>query len=476
MSEVPSKRCPKCTETKELTSEFWPHNKNRKDGFDGQCKLCGQRRVAAHAAKNRAAAEARLASQYASLGAGNYKPINAGTTDAPAHGLKQQEFTEEMGAVKDALRAGVDAPAAPRLGSFIANLAEDEHRFEGRRLSRSISLSVARDELSLRRFNEAAAFHFKDKIQPSGEALKPVSTKPLKRVVNILLSDLHFGAELVRTDNPTPYTALEESRRFGKIIGEVCDFKPQYRSDSVLNVYLNGDLIEGYLLHDLRDGAPLTEQCVAFWKYLGAALQAWSAAYLRVNVECQPGNHGRNRLRHPGRATSSKWDGEETKLAIGLSMMCSGLPNVTFRGCGFDHRMAVSTVELPGGSKLCLTHSDTEIKLGDPDTKAAQNFSELANINATQRYGTAYDVFAFGHFHKGRLQMYQGFSVIWNAPLVPPNGHARSSGYARERCGQWLWESVAGHPVGDLRFLEVGPGEDRDASLNRLCPAFRFEP
>lgn len=463
------KRCPRCPEgVTKLFSEF-NRNPSTADGRDSLCKACTK------AKRQVLAAQRKLKSSYEALGGANYKPINAGTTDTEARGLKQQEFTEEMGALKDHLRDG--SGDGPHLASFVKNLAEDEDRFINRRLARSVSISVARDELSLRRFEQAAALYLKDKIQPSGEALKPViASRVLKRVVNILLSDLHFGAELVPSDNPTPYTALEESRRFGKIIGEVCDFKPQYRSDSVLHCYLNGDLIEGLLLHDMRDGAPLTEQCVAFWKYLGAALQAWSAAYPKVLVEFQPGNHGRNVLRHPGRATSSKWDGYETQLAIGLSMMCSGLPNVTFKGCGFNHRMAVSTVDLPGGSRLCLTHSDTEIKLGDPDTKAAQNFSELANVNATQRYGHAFDVFAFGHFHKGRLQLCQGFSVIWNAALVPPNGHARTSGYARERCGQWLWESVEGHPVGDLRFLEVGPSEDRDASLNLLCPAFRFGP
>lgn len=467
-----TKRCPRCIE--KPVSEF-SSNTSRGDGLESLCRTCKGKATAASVARNKAKNQARLDSEYLSLGGGNYSPKNTGTTDHEAHGLKQQEFTIEQGEVKDLMREGSLDPSGPRLASFVLNLAEDEQRFENRRLARSVSISVARDELSLRRFRAAAAEYLKDKIQPSGEALRPVTQRPLKRVVNVLLSDLHFGAELVATDNPSPYTATEESRRFGKIIGEVCDFKPQYRADSILNVYIDGDVIEGYLLHDMRDGAPLTEQVVAFWKYLGAALQAWSAAYPRVVVHCQPGNHGRNRLRHPGRATSSKWDGFETQAAIGLSMMCTGLPNVSFMGCGFEHRMPVNSVVLPGGVMLLQSHGDTEPKIGDPDTKAAQNFSELANVNATLRYGHSYGVFVFGHFHKARIQRCLGFTAIFNAALVPSNGHARASGYARESCGQWLWESVPEHPVGDMRFLDVGPSEDRDASLNRLCPPFRFK-
>ena len=463
------KRCPRCKLSKERSTANFSQNRTRADGFEGMCLLCKRAANNAIAEKNRVRADERLASSYASLGGGNYSPVNAGTTDHEAHGLKQQEFTEEMGAVTDLLKD--DARAA----SFVHNLAEDENRFENRRLSRSVSLSVARDELSIRRFRIAAQEYLSDKIQPSGEALKKPTTKPLSRTVNVLLSDLHFGAWITKTENPIPFGPEEESRRFGKIIAEVCDFKPQYRSSSTLNVYLNGDLIEGYLLHDLRDGAPLTEQVVAFWKYLGTALQRWSAAYPRVIVEFQPGNHGRNTMRHPGRATSSKWDGFETQAAIGLSLMCSSLPNVTFKGCGFEHRQSISTVDLPGGARLLLSHGDTEIKLGDPDTKATGNFGELANINSTQLYGHAFDVFAFGHFHKARVQMCRGFTVLFNGALVPPNGHARTSGYTREQCGQWLWESVPGHAVGDLRFLDVGAGEDKDASLNKVCPAFRFD-
>src|SRR5437870_1035987 len=64
--------------------------------------------------------------------------------------------------------------------------------------------------------------------------------------------------------------------------------------------------------------------------------------------------------------------------------------------------------------------------------------------------------------------------VVWNGALVPSNGHARSSGYIGELCGQALWEAVEGYPVGDLRFVEVGPAQDRDEQLGCLITPFRF--
>ena len=37
---MPVKRCPKCGEEKELTTEFWYKRKGSSDGFRGKCKVC----------------------------------------------------------------------------------------------------------------------------------------------------------------------------------------------------------------------------------------------------------------------------------------------------------------------------------------------------------------------------------------------------------------------------------------------------
>jgi hypothetical protein len=126
------------------------------------------------------------------------------------------------------------------------------------------------------------------------------------------------------------------------------------------------------------------------------------------------------------------------------------------------------------GSKLGVTHGDTEIKLGNPDTKATQNAQSLDRINSTRAFGVEFDAWAFGHFHTPRYHP-RNPRVVWNGALVPPNGYARSAGFVGEPCGQFLWEAVEGYPVGDVRFIEVGVAQDHDEKLGTIITPFRFE-
>jgi hypothetical protein len=307
---------------------------------------------------------------------------------------------------------------------------------------------------------------FSGKIEPRGYASKLQSSKPARRSVVCLLSDLHLGAELSDLDNPIPFGAIQESRRLEFVLREVLEFKPQYRDISECVLLLNGDLIDGLLQHDQRDGAPLAEQQAIFLQHMSRFIGHCAMHFPSVRVVCQPGNHGRNKLRHPGRATSSKWDGVEWSLYYALKMMSSRLANVSF-DLGFR---ALSLVDLHG-STLLLSHGDTEIKLGDPDLKAKDNRTQLDRLLAS---GTTrhFDCAAFGHFHKARYQPGKP-AILFNGALIPSNGYARSEGYFTE-CGQWLWEAVEGYPIGDLRFVQVGVSQDRDERLGQMIPPFRF--
>ena len=194
-----------------------------------------------------------------------------------------------------------------------------------------------------------------------------------------------------------------------------------------------------------------------------------AAQFPSVRVICQPGNHGRDKVRHPGRATARKWDGHETELYLGLREMSSALANVTWQ---IDFR-AASIVNVHG-STVGATHGDTEIKLGNPDTMSTRNAQALDRINSTLVYGRRVDVWLLGHYHMPRWQP-RSPGALWNGALIPPNGYARGEGYVGEPQGQWLWESVEGHPVGDLRFVRVGPEQDNDASLGSMIHPFRFD-
>lgn len=449
-------------------------------------------KIVRDAAKEKRAAlarERRFNSDFAALkpedfadefatGIANKRGSRAAQTSADAAREKRQEFNESMGQFATDLRdaaevAHVTGSIADNMpaknASYIRDLAEAERRFGNRRWARSIAISEAHEQLKREAMIHVVETYFKDKVEPVGYARLPRPEVPMKRTACVLLSDLHLGSELDSLDEPYPFKAVEEARRLEWILRQFVDFKPQYRDVTEALIIINGDIIEGLLLHDLRSGAPLAEQQAIFWKYFTAFIAYVAMAYKSVRVVCQPGNHGRNKLRHPGRATSSKWDSVEWTMYLALQSMCSELKNVTWE---IPFR-ALSVVDLHG-QILGVTHADTELKLGHPDTKAKENFAQLSKINSTLFYGVHFDGFAFGHYHTGRFQPGEP-SILWNSALVPPNGHARTSGYGiGESCGQFIWESVPGHLFGDLRFIKVGPAQDKDERLGTLIKPFRF--
>jgi hypothetical protein len=482
---VPEKTCTKCKQTKPVAA----FGSKRGRGLREACKECvnaaqrvrDEARVAEADARDARAVEeqqARLASDFAALRAEDFDVSvgNDGRIDKAAAREKRQEFSRSMGEFAEGLRGAavsnanggdilVDMPEG--LGAYMSKLAEQERRFGNRRDARAISLAEAHEVLAIRRFMRVASSVLRDRVTPTGYARRPSNAK-IRRTVCLLLSDLHLGSDLHSLDEPVAFRATEEARRLEYILRQALDYKPQYRANSELLLILNGDIIEGQLMHDFRGGAALTEQKAIFWRYFRVFVALCAQQYPRVRVVCQPGNHGRDKVRHPGRATARKWDGHEFELYYALREMCSGLKNVEWQ---IDFR-AVSIVDLYG-LNLGVTHGDTEIKLGDPDTKSTDNARILDRVNSTRIYGVEFAAWAFGHYHKGRFQP-RNPRIVWNAALVPPNGHARSSGYIGEPCGQMLWEAVEGFPVGDLRFIEVGAAQDRDEKLGKLIEPFRF--
>ncbi len=423
---------------------------------------------------------ARILSDYDALKPEDFDVTigNVGKRDPQASREKRQEYSRAMGEnaralERAALAAGAEAsgdvlghmPAAS--GEYIAKLAEQERRFGNRRLARSVSLAQAQEALAIAHFKQAAQEFLSAKITPVGYAKAPAKA-PAKRTICLLLSDLHLGSDLSSLDEPLPFRAVEESRRLEHVIRECAAYKAHHRASTELVLMLNGDMIEGQLGHDLRGGAPLTEQKVIFWRYFRSAIGYLASAFPSVRVVCQPGNHGRDKVRHPGRATSRKWDGHEWELYYALSCMASDLKNVTFT-C--DLR-ALSLIDLHG-STLALTHGDTEIKLGHPDKAAAQNRAAIDRMNHARTWGTRIDALAVGHYHTPRYHPGDP-AIIYNGPLVPPNGYARAEGYTGERCGQFMWEAVEGFPVGDVRFIDVGTRQDHDEKLGSIIAPFRF--
>lgn len=512
-------KCTKCGERKPV-DEF-PRNKSKAGGREKRCKGChrGAQAIRDEAARDaRVVADerliretkervARIGDEYAALALGDFdaddgseltraeRAFNANADDeydvgvanvkrdrklsAQASREKKQEFNRSMGENAEALKIAASRSARGlgsvlenmpgSAGSYIAKLAEQERRFGNRRIARTVSLAQAQEALALQNFKIVAEQILPGRVVATGFATRAASV-PAKRTVCCLLSDLHLGAELSALDEPIPFGAVQEARRLEAVLRQLVEYKPQYRKNSRAMILLNGDLIEGQLMHQIGAGAPLTEQKAIFWHLLSRFVAEVARAYPEVHVECQPGNHGRDKVRHPGRATWRKWDGHEWEMYYALRQMCSGLKNTTW---SLPFR-AVSAIDLHG-STLGLTHADTEVKIGHPDGAAKTNARELAAINSSRIFGVEFDAWAFGHYHTPRYHPGMPIRVIYNGALIPPNGHARASGYIGEPCGQFIWEAVEGHPIGDVRFIEVGTAEDNDERLGKILTPFRFE-
>lgn len=293
--------------------------------------------------------------------------------------------------------------------------------------------------------------------------------KKHKRMANVVVSDTHFQSLLDPLEVPKQYHALQESRRFGKVAQQVADFKPQYRDDTKLIIHLLGDLIQGQL-HDPRDGAPLATQFAACVHYLTQFVLFCAQHYPSVEVYGTPGNHGRNLFRHKDRAVNQKWDSIETMvyIAVKQAALASGVKNVIFN----IGKRPYYTVQLFDNTGF-FTHGDTVFKPGFPgksiDTKGA--FQQICRWNSTRDVGGPFHLFVTGHVHFGSItHMPAGVVMMTNGCLVPPDAYSLSIGASDVTCGQYLFESVEGHVVGDQRFIRVDDADTNSDYNNYILP------
>lgn len=353
---------------------------------------------------------------------------------------------------------------AGQISEAVHELALAEAENEDGRRTKVVSLAVARDELFLQRFDELAKKRFAGKIAASGYARKRPRGQG-KRILNVLLSDLHFGTRHDGRELPQSYGAAETARRLAKVIAEAAEYKPQYREHTSLKVRLSGDILQGALGHGPTWDTALAAQFdEALW-LLTQALAFLAKHFPSVEVYIQNGNHDRDISVHPKRATSQKWNGWTWCLGRALHYACSGLSNVEI----FTPRTPYCAIQLFDAWEFA-THGDTVFSIGNPgqklDVAAIEN--KAHKINSTGVYGHRFQVFSVGHVHvSASLELSGDAALIVNSALVPMDGYSESLGYVTA-CSQWLWESVPGYPVGDQRRIKVGPGEDGDASLDKI--------
>lgn len=312
---------------------------------------------------------------------------------------------------------------------------------------------------------ELASRVFSGRIIPS-KTIFNAPSKHKNRIVTAVLSDLHFGADLKKEETGAlDFGVVEEARRLASIVKQIVNYKPQYRKETELELLILGDIIQNQL-HDSRDGAVLAEQHCRAVHLLSQAVGQLALYFPKIRVRCATGNHGRITSRHHNRATYQKFDSHETEIYHSLKLISNRWPNVEF----FIPKTPFGHYEV-FGKRILYTHGDTVLNPGNPSS--AINIQRLENqinkINASLTDSEAYAAAIVGHVHTSSIsRLGNGAVMITNAALIPVDNFAVSIGIFESSCGQQIFESVPGFPVGDLRFLPVDVNTDKDSSLDTI--------
>ena len=298
---------------------------------------------------------------------------------------------------------------------------------------------------------------------------KPLKKKVTDRVLNLMLSDLHYGADLDGRETPFVYRATEERRRTAAIVKEVVEYKTHYRDSTELVVHLCGDIIMGRL-HDLASGAPTAEQVARAIYLLRGAISQFAMSFKQVTVYCTPGNHGRIKDRHPDRAVNQKWDSLENIVYESLAMIFEPTTNVKFvipATPYYEYELF--------GMRGFITHGDTVLNPGYPGKAINIAKLETQALKLISANGD-YRLFGMGHVHNASAtQLPNGSVVLTNGCLIPPDPYAISIGIHSTACSQQLWETVPGYMFGDHRMLNVNQVTDKDKALDAIIPPSKWE-
>ncbi len=306
---------------------------------------------------------------------------------------------------------------------------------------------------------------FKGRIEPVSF---PPTNKTTQRAIITLLSDMHYGSNILAEETgQTSYGRVEEARRTARVVQQVCRYKSEHRDETVLHAVWLGDLIHGKL-HDTQDGAAKAEQKMRTIHLLSQTAAHYSASYKQVVIHCVGGNHDRDLTRHMGRATSSKWDGIATEIYSSVKMMSSRLTNVTFD----IPRTPFLTFEVFGW-RYWATHGDTVLEAGNPgksvNTGRLEAQTNRWNASARDKGEPPFSVFMCGHVHTPLLHhMGSGAWLVVNGALSPVDGYGVSIGLPETVSDQIMFEATPEHPVGDHRFITLDRAVDADASLDAI--------
>lgn len=311
---------------------------------------------------------------------------------------------------------------------------------------------------------------FTDLIESSPIKLHPRTTlkktkKKTTRIVVGHISDTHIGADIDPEElgGINCYSYVEEARRHAFFFKQLAEYKVQYRKDTELVLFLNGDLVQG-VIHDQEDAAEMTTQFARALNIYVQGISFVAQHYKSVRVICTAGNHGRFMHKsNKGRVVSKKWDGFHTMLSIGIKSSLASYENIS--------------VEIPVtpyasvdvlGHHFFVAHGDTVISVGN--VSKAINVggiaSQVNDINSA--LDKKVKVLLVGHVHKATYQaLDNGTELLINGCLSGTDPFAQSIGILHNHPIQQMFECTPDHAVGDIRFVRLKDA-DKDESLDKI--------
>jgi len=296
---------------------------------------------------------------------------------------------------------------------------------------------------------------------------KPVKRKKKakskdKRTLFAHWSDSHFGSNIKKSEvQVNEYNWVIASRRLALFVEQICTYKPQYRSETELVLGINGDILAG-VIHDQEWFADLLiDQYVGAVEILGQAITYLAQHFDIVRVKCSPGNHGRAMHKSgKSRATTHKYDSYETMLYVALKHSLSQHPNIEIE----IPKTPYVVIEAQG-HKFFMTHGDTVINVGNPGKSLdMKNINDQINkMNASTVGGEGgFAGLIVGHVHTPTIQLSEvGCMVIINGCSSGLDPFAQSIGIFSSNPTQQIFEVTKEHAVGDIRFIQLKPADDR---------------
>jgi len=331
---------------------------------------------------------------------------------------------------------------------------------------KSAALSLAKNECMANRLETISKRFAQRSWIPTYKGKKTTRTE---RWLNLMLSDMHFGAELDGRLVRYPYGPVEESRRLAAVVAQVADYKRQYRKETSLALHVLGDVIEGNI-HDPQSSANLTVQFDRALHHLIHAIEFLATEFRQVVVYTAVGNHGRDIARHPERALQDKYDSHEYRIYRSLYHAFRSVPNVRV-----ETHIRPFYICSQFGQKALYTHGDAIFNFGVPGKllRVGMLEAQIGRFRTAHQDNADVTQFCGGHVHTACDVDVGDSTVITNGAMLPGGQFSQSLGYFASHCSQQLWESVDGHQFGDHRRLYVGITEDASKEFDKIIPLWK---